>query len=130
MAALSNDLSRCEVLNLGWGPQGHGPYLVRQQGHAPGSTSLRARHFILQRDGCWLLNLAFAALPEAEQERQLFHDLAELSRFLDALTGTPVRADESLPEGKSYEELLNEFEHCTHRILNGMKSCTTVTLPS
>lgn len=78
MAALCNDSTRCEILNLGWEKGGHGPYLVRQVGYAPGAVSLRNEPFILQRDGRWLLNLAFAALPEAEQEAQLFHSLATL----------------------------------------------------
>ena len=125
MPSLSNDPARCEVMNLGWAPNGHGPYLVRQEGYAPGSADMRPQPFILQRDGRWLLNLAFAALPEVEQERQLFHDLGELSTFLDTHATTGVFADASLPAGTSHDELLRRFENCTHRILQGMKNCTT-----
>jgi hypothetical protein len=125
MAALCNDSTRCEILNLGWEKGGHGPYLVRQVGYAPGAVSLRNEPFILQRDGRWLLNLAFAALPEAEQEAQLFHSLATLSQFLDSQQGTPVRADTTLPADKDAAELLREFESCTRRILRGMRNCLT-----
>ena len=126
MPALSNEPVPCEVLNLGYGPQGRGPYLVRQEGYVPGGTSLHSDQFILQKDGRWLLNLVFAALPEAEQERQLFHDLGELSAFLDALAASEVLADASLPSGANHEELLQRFESCTHRILQGIRNSTSV----
>jgi hypothetical protein len=124
MSALSNDPARCEVMNLGWGPQGHGPYLVRQEGYAPGSVDFRAQRFILQKDGRWLINLAFVMLPEAEQEAQLFHHLTDVLVFLDALSDKPVMADDKLPKGTSAEEIMAQFEQCTHRILRGMRSCT------
>ncbi len=129
MAALCNDTARCEVLNLGWASQGQGPYLVRQIGYVPGNTDLQPQPFILQRDGRWLLNLIFATLPEPEQELQLFHDLGELSQFLDSLAGTPVRAEASLPEGQSPQELLLAFEQCTHRILRGLRECRVMVRP-
>jgi hypothetical protein len=123
MASLCNDPARCEVMNLGWGPHGHGPYLVRQHGYPPGSTDMRVQPFILQRDGRWLLNLVFATLPEQEQEAQLFHDLANLSSFLDQQASQPMLADDTLPAGMSFDEMQRRFENCTHRILRGMKSC-------
>jgi hypothetical protein len=124
MPALSNDPARCEVMNLGWGPQGHGPYLVRQEGYEPGSSTFKPQRFILQKDGRWLLNLAFVMLPEAEQEAQLFHHLTDVLVFLDALSDKPVQAaDDSLP-GPSAEEIMAHFEQCTHRILRGMRTCT------
>jgi hypothetical protein len=129
MAALSNDPTRCEVMNLGWGLHGNGPYLVRQQGYISGGNDMRPQYFILQRDGRWLLNLVFAALPEGEQEAQLFHDLTELSGFLDSLVSNEVRADDSLPPGMTTQELLQRFETCTHRILRGMKNCSVIPCP-
>lgn len=112
-------------MNLGWGPQGHGPYLVRQEGYAPDSVNFHPQRFILQRDGCWLLNLAFVMLPEPEQESQLFNHLTEVLVLLDALSDKPVAADGILPKGSSAEEIMAHFEQCTHRILRGMQSCTT-----
>jgi hypothetical protein len=126
MAVLTNDPARCEIMNLGWAPGGHGPYLVRQVGYPPGSRDMRPQPFILQRDGRWLLNLSFAALDETEQEKQLFHDLGALSTFLDALSSHAVVADATLPQGASHDDLLHRFETCTHRILQGMKNCTTM----
>ena len=128
MAALCNDPAHCEVLNLAWGSNGHGPYLVRQEGYEPGSSNFIMQRFILQKDGRWLLNLAFVMLPEAEQEAQLFHSLTEVLKLLDELGSKPVRASADLPAGANAEEILAHFEQCTHRILRGMRTCSTVPL--
>ena len=127
MAALSNDPARCEVMNLAWGANGHGPYLVRQEGYEPGSSTFKPQRFILQKDGRWLLNLAFV-MPEAEQEAQLFHHLSDVLILLDRLAAQPVQADATLPPGTCADEILSHFEQCTHRILRGMRSCAVETL--
>lgn len=124
MAALSNDPARCEVMNLGYGPQGHGPYLVRQEGYEPGSCTFKPQRFVLQKDGRWLINLAFVMLPEPEQEKQLFHRLTDVLIFLDGLSDKPVQADGKLPPGTNADEIMAHFEQCARRILRGMRSCT------
>ncbi len=128
MAALSNDPARCEVMNLAWGAGEHGPYLVRQEGYEPGSSTFKMQRFILQKDGRWLLNLAFVMLPEAEQEAQLFHSLTEVLQLLDGLSSKPANASAALPAGANADEILAHFEQCTHRILRGMRSCSTAPL--
>ena len=128
MPVLTHDAARCEVMNLAWGNGGHGPYLVRQEGYEPGSSTFKMQRFILQKDGRWLLNLAFVMLPEAEQEAQLFHSLTEVLKLLDELGSKPVRASADLPAGANAEEILAHFEQCTHRILRGMRSCSTMPL--
>jgi hypothetical protein len=128
MPALSNDPARCEVMNLAWGPNGHGPYLVRQEGYEPGSSTFKMQRFILQKDGRWLLNLTFVMLPEAQQEEQLFHHLSDVLILLDLLASQPVRADATLPQGTSADEIFAHFEQCTHRILRGMRTCSTLAL--
>ncbi|MFO1439805.1 MAG: hypothetical protein U1F81_15895 [Verrucomicrobiaceae bacterium] len=128
MPLLCNDAARCEVMNLAWGSNGHGPYLVRQEGYLPDSTDFRPQRFLLQKDGRWLLNLAFVMLPEAEQEAQLFHSLKDVLVLLDQIAGQPARADASLPPGTNADEVMAHFEQCTHRILRGMRMCSTVPL--
>lgn len=128
MPALCNDATRCEVMNLAWAPGGHGPYLVRQEGYLPDSTDFHPQRFLLQKDGRWLLNLAFVMLPEAEQEAQLFHHLSDVLILLDRLAAQPVQADATLPPGTCADEILSHFEQCTHRILRGMRSCAVETL--
>lgn len=129
MGALSNDPARCELMNLGWGHQGHGPYLVRQEGYPPGSADMRPQWFILQRDGRWLLNFAFAMLAEEEQERQLFHSLSDLLVFLDQHSAAPVTADAALPANSKPDEIMAHFENCTHRILQGIRNCSVTAIP-
>jgi hypothetical protein len=130
MSAISNDPARCEVMNIGWAHGGHGPYLVRQEGYEPGSSTFKIQRFILQKDGRWLLNLAFVMLSEAEQEAQLFHSLTEVLLLFDEIASQPVRADASLPAGANADEILAHFERCTHRILRGMRSCSATALKS
>lgn len=123
MPSLTNDPTRCEVMNLGWAEGGHGPYLIRQEGYAPGGTNFRPQRFLLQKDGRWLLNLAFVMLPEKEQEAQLFRSLKEVAVFLDDLSARPVKAEAGLPAGATMEEIEARFESCAHRILRGMREC-------
>ena len=119
MPALCNDADRCEIINLAWAASGHGPYLVRQEGYPPGSTDFRAQRFLLQKDGRWLLNLAFVLLPEAEQKAQLFESLKDVLGLIDRIAGQPVRADATLPAGTNADEVLAQFEQCTHHLLRG-----------
>jgi len=116
MPVLSNDVDRCEVINLALEPEGRGPYLVRQEGYLPGSTDFTPQRFLLQKDGCWLLNLAFIMLPEVEQQAQLFHSLKDVLTLLNELANQPVQADAALPEGVSSEVILARFEQCTNRL--------------
>lgn len=128
MPLLCNDAAHCEVMNLAWAPGGHGPYLVRQEGYLPDSTDFRPQRFLLQKDGRWLLNLAFVMLPEAGQEAQLFHSLTDVLVLLDQIAGQPVKADAALPPGTNADEVMAHFEQCTHRILRGMRTCSTMPL--
>jgi hypothetical protein len=133
MPALSNDPDRCELLNLGWGAGGHGPYLVRQEGHVPGTGDFHNDFFILQQDGRWLINLAFVMLPEAEQEKQLFHSPAEVIQCLDELRVKSVQADAEIPPGATSGEVMAHFENCANRILRGMRTGSVMpvhTLPA
>ncbi len=122
MPALCNDPARCEVMNLGYGPRGHGPYLVRQEGYVPGSTTFQPDMFILLKDGRWLLNLAFVMLPEAGQEHHLFHSLTEVVQFFEDLSVKPVLADATMPAGASAAEIMAHFEQCANHILRGMRT--------
>ena len=129
MPALTNDPGRCEVINLCYGPRGHGPYLVRQDGYAPGGTDFTPQRHILLRDGSWMRNLVFGMMSEAEQERNVLHDLAEVVHLLDSIACRPVVVEGHLPVGVDEAEVLRRFEQCTHRILRGMDSCSVTPLP-
>lgn len=104
MATLTNHYSNCQLLNLGYGPQGRGPFVVRQEGTPPGSTTLKVDPYLLRKDGTWVINLAVFALPDKEKEQFFFQTSAEAVALLDGLGGAPV-VEEALPQGKSRAEL-------------------------
>ena len=104
MPALTNNYQSCELLNLGYGPGGRGPFLIRQEGSAPGSTTFQQERFLLRKDGTWVINLAVFTLSEKEQAQFLYDSSADALSVLDSLRGDPV-VESAIPEGKSMEEL-------------------------
>ena len=54
MAALTNSYHNCELLNLGHGPNGRGPFVIRQEGTPPGSMTFQPDRFLLRKDGTWV----------------------------------------------------------------------------
>jgi hypothetical protein len=116
MGLLTNNIADCEILNLETGPNRRGPYVVRQDGVAPGGTSVRSYRFLLRKDGTWINNLAVFVLPEEEQETQFtFPSMDEVYALVGRLGGTP-RVEAALPEGKSQEELLAAAKSTTSRV--------------
>lgn len=106
MPALSNDYDQCQLLNLGVGPQGRGPFLVRQQGSAPNSMTLEQRRYFLRKDGTWVLSLAVYILSDDDQEAHfLYPSSADAVNLLSSLSGDAV-VDDTLPPDKSAEELM------------------------
>src|SRR6187455_2228678 len=100
MPAISNDHRRCEMLNLGSGPGGRGPFAIRQEGSAPGSMTLKQDIFFLRKDGVWVLNLTVFALPETEQQQFMYDTTVNVMKALESLSGDPV-VDDKLPAGTS-----------------------------
>jgi len=104
MAALTNHYQNCQLLNLGLGPKGRGPFVVRQEGTPPGSATFEVDSYLLRKDGTWVINLAVFALPDKEKEQFFFPTSGEAIQLLDRLTGEP-RVESDLPKGKSVAEL-------------------------
>ena len=104
MPTLTNHFRSCDLLNLGYGPGGRGPFVVRQEGSAPGSMTLRQERFLLRKDGTWVINLAVFALSEKDKEQFLFATSAEAMTLLGELSGIPV-VDDTLPSDRSPEDL-------------------------
>lgn len=109
MGKLSNHYEKCELLNLGYGPKGRGPFLIRQDAYLPASESLKEDRFLLRKDGTWVLNLAVFVLPEKEKEQFLYESRAEAVKMLQGLPFDPV-AEDSLPADKSRAELARAAE--------------------
>jgi hypothetical protein len=106
MATLTNHYRDCQLLNLGYGPKGRGPFVIRQEGTPQGSTTFDADPYLLRKDGTWVINLAVFALPEKEKEQFFFTTSAEAMALLEGLVGDPV-VESALPQGKSRAELKN-----------------------
>lgn len=105
MPAIANYPDRVELLNLGYGPGGKGPYVLRQEGNEPGSIDLRQNAYFLRKDGAWMLNLAVFTLPEAEQEVVLYSTVGEAMKMLSGLSGGAPVIESSLPAGRTLEEM-------------------------
>ena len=101
MRTVANDYRDCELLNLGTNANGHGPYVIRQVGVPPGSSSSQEDRFLLRKDGTWVLDVTAFTLPE---EQFVFQNAAELYATVQELVGNPV-VEDKLPPGKSRAEL-------------------------
>jgi hypothetical protein len=121
MPAIANYPDRCELLNLGYGPEGKGPYVLRQEGNVPGSMDLRQNTYLLRKDGVWVLNLVIFALPEAEQEVVLYSTLSEAMTMLTGLSGGEPVIDSALPEGRTLEQLQAATEGTANRLLTRLR---------
>ena len=91
------------MLNLATNANGHGPYVVRQDGVPLGSSSTQEDRFLLRKDGTWILDVTAFTLPEKEQEQFVFQNAAELYATVQELGGDPV-VEDKLPSGKSRAE--------------------------
>ncbi|MFN0127253.1 MAG: hypothetical protein ACKV19_11275 [Verrucomicrobiales bacterium] len=117
MPAIANYPDRCELLNLGYGPQGRGPFIIRQVGNVPGSMDLAQNPYFLRKDGVWVLNLAIIALPEADQEVVLYPTMVEAMARLGALAGGDPVIEATLPAGRSLQELQSAAEDTANRLI-------------
>jgi hypothetical protein len=131
MRILTNDCKDCVLLNLGTNKSGHGPYVIRQDGVPPGSSSSEEERFLLRKDGTWVLNITAFTLPEKEQEQQfIFQNAAELYATVQELGGDPV-AEAALPPGKSRAELNAAIETTISRVWSQIKEARArrLTMP-
>ena len=121
MPAIANYPDRVELLNLGYGPGGKGPYVLRQEGNEPGSLDLRQNVYLLRKDGVWVLNLAIFALPEAEQEVVLYPTVAEAMKMLSGLSGGVPVIEATLPAGRTLEEMRAATDSTASRLISRLR---------
>lgn len=121
MRALKNSVQDVEIVNLGYAENGKGPYFIRQDGYPPQTTNYQDERYILLRDGTWMLNIKFLALPEAEQEKHLLGSIREIYDRLQVVAGTPVVADTTLPLDKTSDQILREIESTAGRIRSRLR---------
>src|SRR6516225_5263284 len=121
MRILTNDYNDCALLNLGTNQNGHGPYVIRQDGVPPGSSSSQEDRFLLRKDGTWVLNITAFTLPEKEQEQQfIFQNATELYATVQELGENPV-VEDGLPPGKSRAEFNAAIETTISRVCSQVK---------
>lgn len=122
MATLTNFIDRCDLLNLGFGPGGKGPYALRQNGSVPGSMTLQQDNFLLRKDGAWVINLTALSLPEKElSEKFLFPDIPALFAVIEELGGKPLVVEGNLPAGKSREEILTALRSSASNLISRIR---------
>jgi hypothetical protein len=100
---LTNDYRDFQLMELGKlmaSSGGRGPFMVVQDGIAPGDPRMRTCSFVLTRRGTWLHYYLFLTLPEDVRRRcALFESGAEALGMAGTLSGAPVVEDAfSLPE--------------------------------
>jgi hypothetical protein len=128
MRVLTNDYRDFELLNLGNQTDGRGDFMVRQEGIPPHRATIEQDRFYLRGDGVWVINLAVFALPEEEQARFLFPEIADVYATVEKLVGVPVVLDQ-LPEGKTHDELLAAMrasqDQLWRRVRSARRACLT-----
>jgi len=127
MRTLTNNYRDCELLNLSYNKDGRGPYVLRQDGVPPDSTSPREYRFLLRKDLTWVLNLTVFALPEKELENFIYKDAVELYAVVENLGGKPV-VEDALPPGKSHAELSAAIEITTSKLWSRIRDARATRL--
>jgi len=86
---LTNDYRDCKLVKLD-PDDPKTPFVVMQEGYAPGDPTGRMRLFYLQRDGFWIDEIARSTRPDAEIEDVVFETSGEAIRLLSSLLGKPL----------------------------------------
>ena len=106
-AAISNDFQAFRLWNLtdsgprtAGEPAPRGPYMVVQDGCAPGDPTSRLCSFVLTRRGTWLHGFLFFMLPErVRREIGAFDSVREVFALVEGLVGKPrVETAKTVPE--------------------------------
>jgi hypothetical protein len=118
MKRLTNRAEDMELVNLHWHADGHGPYLIRQDGRPPSvDRVLPEGRFFLMKDGTWLLNITFCNLPREAQSRGLYDSIPEVYATIESLGSDPV-VDHHLPEGMSADAMLEGLRAAAREFLD------------
>ena len=128
MATITNDYTRCELLNLGSAPNGRGPFIIRQTGSPPDSMTLQQDPYLLRKDGVWVINLAVFSLSEEDQSKFLYSNSVEAITALNNLLGKPL-VESHLPVGVTREQALAGAETTASRLLMGIKGAKSFQVP-
>lgn len=117
--ALTNNYKDCHLVRLDANDP-TSPFIVMQEGFAPGDITARMRMFYLQRDGMWIDEIGRSTLPDSESGDVVFENMADVVKLLGSQLGKPVVREVPVTpadieayiarlRGGSPEELLRQF---------------------
>jgi hypothetical protein len=86
---LTNDSRDCKLIKLD-ADNSKSPYVIMQEGYAPGDPTCRMQLFYLQRDGFWIDEIARSTRPDSEAGEVVFETTAEAMQVLAGLFGKPL----------------------------------------
>jgi hypothetical protein len=86
---LTNDYRDCKLIKLD-PDDPTSPFVVMQEGYAPGDPTCRMKMFYLQRDGHWIDEISRSTLPDSEAGDIVFETSGEVVRKLSSLLGAPM----------------------------------------
>lgn len=90
MSTLQNDFARFTIVNLEPDSPSRGPFIVAQNGSAPGDPRVRNKIHLLARDGTWVDFAVLFTEPAAMAADLLFDTVAEMIGVIEKLTGPAV----------------------------------------
>ena len=90
MAAVSNDFSRFQIVNLHDDSPGRGPFMVTQRGSIPSDASLMDHDFMLSRGGEWVDWMEVLGGDPAAWEEVVFDTIQDVLEVVELLSG-PAR---------------------------------------
>jgi hypothetical protein len=116
---LTNSYQDCKLVKMD-SHDPNSPFVVMQEGYAPGDPSCRMRLFYLQRDGFWIDEFSRSTLPDIEIGDVVFETSTEAIDVLSGLLGQPlirelpvsdadIQAYMAKMRGGSSEDLLRQF---------------------
>ena len=119
MNTLTNDSRDFLLVNLGFAPNGRGPYSIRQDGVPPGSLLQQSDRYFLRKDGTWVLNFVLY-LDESKVPEFLYDSVAEAHDCILSLTGKPT-VDDKLPEGKTKDDVMRAMDSLNSKLLQAIR---------
>lgn len=124
---LTNHFSACRLISLSKlkasaefpGRDNNGPYIIAQEGYAPGDPAMRCGEYLLGRSGAWLGTHWFVRMPVPERRKEfLFGTVAEVMALMEELpsearviTTKPANVEEETPPDPEFKDLLHGNGH-------------------
>lgn len=90
MPALKNDFACFTIVNLDPDAPSRGPFIVAQNGSAPGDPKVESKIFLMAKDGSWVDWASLFGIHGAMADELLFDTVQEVVASIEALTSKVV----------------------------------------